>query len=196
MRTDDRKRKTLAAVALALGLVLAGEPAARADTGAAQPDATSGGIQVHGHWTIEVRNPDGSLASRREFENALVPGEGDAALARMFNRNQMNWKWVVEVGEDSPSGTGGPCRPAVTPPNGRPCTVRQPDVTVTVAGETVRLSGAVTAQQASDVSRFATLLDAVHNGGTITRFTEKRLPAPVSVAAGQVIQVTVVFSFS
>jgi len=30
------------------------------------------GIKVHGHWIIEVKNPDGSLAKRVEFENSLV----------------------------------------------------------------------------------------------------------------------------
>ena len=33
-------------------------------------DGSNEGIQVHGHWTIEVTNPDGSLASRTEFERA------------------------------------------------------------------------------------------------------------------------------
>jgi hypothetical protein len=28
-------------------------------------------IAVHGHWTIEVRNPDGTLVTHREFENSL-----------------------------------------------------------------------------------------------------------------------------
>jgi len=32
------------------------------------------GITVHGHWTIEVRNPDGTVVTHREFENALQPG--------------------------------------------------------------------------------------------------------------------------
>jgi len=27
---------------------------------------------VHGHWTIDVREPDGTLVSHNEFENALV----------------------------------------------------------------------------------------------------------------------------
>ena len=30
------------------------------------------GIKVHGHWVIDVRNPDGSLAQHRDFENALT----------------------------------------------------------------------------------------------------------------------------
>jgi hypothetical protein len=37
-------------------------------------DASHQGINVHGHWTIEVRNPDGSLIRHVEFENALDPG--------------------------------------------------------------------------------------------------------------------------
>jgi hypothetical protein len=27
-------------------------------------------IKVHGHWTTEVRNPDGKIATHREFENS------------------------------------------------------------------------------------------------------------------------------
>ncbi len=34
----------------------------------------SEGIKVHGHWIIEVRNPDGKVVERREFENSLDPG--------------------------------------------------------------------------------------------------------------------------
>jgi hypothetical protein len=30
------------------------------------------GIKVHGHWMIEVRNPDGEVVTRREFENAIT----------------------------------------------------------------------------------------------------------------------------
>jgi len=32
------------------------------------------GIKVHGHWIIDVRNPDGSLAQHRDFENSLADG--------------------------------------------------------------------------------------------------------------------------
>jgi hypothetical protein len=31
------------------------------------------GISVHGHWTIEVRNPDGSVDKHVEFENGICP---------------------------------------------------------------------------------------------------------------------------
>ena len=33
---------------------------------------TSDGIQVHGHWTVTVTNPDGSVDVVHEFDNALT----------------------------------------------------------------------------------------------------------------------------
>jgi len=55
------------------------KPAAQqsAESTAAREKPSGGsheGITVHGHWTIEVRNPDGSLVRRVEFENSLDPG--------------------------------------------------------------------------------------------------------------------------
>jgi hypothetical protein len=32
------------------------------------------GIKIHGHWKIDVKNADGSLASSKEFENSLADG--------------------------------------------------------------------------------------------------------------------------
>lgn len=48
----------------------------RAKDTVAEESGSSGrneGIKVHGHWTIEVRDPDGRLAAHREFENSLAP---------------------------------------------------------------------------------------------------------------------------
>jgi hypothetical protein len=48
---------------------------AAAAQSARTPPAAEGmieGLVVHGHWRIVVRNPDGSVASRHEFNNALV----------------------------------------------------------------------------------------------------------------------------
>jgi len=33
------------------------------------------GIKVHGHWTIEVKNPDGSVEKHLEFENGICPSQ-------------------------------------------------------------------------------------------------------------------------
>jgi hypothetical protein len=49
------------------------------------------GIKVHGHWVLEVKNPDGKLVERREFNNSLVSGgasiSGDQILAALLSGN-------------------------------------------------------------------------------------------------------------
>jgi hypothetical protein len=46
---------------------------AQAPNSAAQKGGggTHEGIKVHGHWVIDVKNPDGSLAAHRDFENSI-----------------------------------------------------------------------------------------------------------------------------
>ena len=42
--------------------------------------AASDGIKVHGDWTLTVSNPDGSVDSVHEFENAFISSHGSAVL--------------------------------------------------------------------------------------------------------------------
>jgi hypothetical protein len=48
----------------------------------------SEGVKVHGHWLLQVKNADGTLGERREFENSLVTDEdttsGDQMLAGLL----------------------------------------------------------------------------------------------------------------
>ncbi len=46
----------------------------------------SEGIQVHGDWTIEVSDPDGTLVERRQFKNALT-SEGTTLLTMLLTSN-------------------------------------------------------------------------------------------------------------
>jgi hypothetical protein len=48
-------------------------------------DGPHEGIKVHGHWVIDVRNPDGSLVTHHEFENALRPSS--MVLPQILSRN-------------------------------------------------------------------------------------------------------------
>jgi len=68
----------------------ASRPAAKAvaedEEQAAKPSGE--GIKVHGHWVLQVKNPDGTLGERREFNNSLVTGganlSGDQLLAALI----------------------------------------------------------------------------------------------------------------
>ena len=61
----------------------------------AKPSKPGGeGIKIHGHWVIDVRNPDGTLAAHRDFHNSLVTltgasygPTGDQILAALLSGN-------------------------------------------------------------------------------------------------------------
>ena len=66
------------------------------------------GIHVHGHWTIEVRNPDGKLVSHTEFENALVQPMGAGFLTQVLNGELITGGYVVNLSDGAPAVVG-PC---------------------------------------------------------------------------------------
>jgi hypothetical protein len=55
------------------------------------------GIAVHGHWTIEVRNPDGTLADRREFENSFVCNQGAQLMSNVLARVWTPGGWEIKA---------------------------------------------------------------------------------------------------
>jgi hypothetical protein len=55
-----------------------------------------GGIKVHGHWTIDLRNPDGTLATHREFENSLAP-LGPSVLASNLAHQTVTGTWNIQL---------------------------------------------------------------------------------------------------
>jgi len=57
--------------------------------------ASNDAIKVHGHWIIEVRNPDGKLTERREFENSLAESTGGNALADVLAQLQTLGGWAI-----------------------------------------------------------------------------------------------------
>jgi hypothetical protein len=70
------------------------------------------GIKVHGHWTIDVRNADGTLSSHNDLENELMPS-GGAALANVLGRISRPTEWRLEL---SNNASNGPCLASNNPP--------------------------------------------------------------------------------
>lgn len=43
------------------------------------------GLKIHGHWKLDVHNPDGTFVKSIEFENSLItPSSADVVLSQMF----------------------------------------------------------------------------------------------------------------
>ena len=199
--TDVSKPAADEAVAPA-PVVAASSPVASSSSGGLPQES----VQVHGHWTIEVRNPDGTLAEIREFDNALTSGR---ALALILARSNSVGGWQIEL-EDF---TTGPFSPSNGSGHGyiyEPGAVVAPGsfTTLTVAestdGLSTVLSGTVIAVNNGDIGSVKTTLDLLPNtvppsstldGGALS-FTRTVLDSPIVLQAGQQAVVTVVISFS
>jgi|GEM_PF-1847293 len=100
-------------------------PVGQAVQSAAQAERQRGGnhegIQVHGHWVIEVKNPDGTVTARREFENSVQP-LGMAYLASLIAGNSspggltvllngLTTTFLPFLGVEFSGTQAGPCLP-------------------------------------------------------------------------------------
>jgi len=75
------------------------------------PKGNHEGITVHGHWTIEVRNPDGKVVSHTEFENSLQ-AFGATLLGYMLTGEIVPGGYEVLLGSGALANTTGPCQPS------------------------------------------------------------------------------------
>jgi hypothetical protein len=162
------------------------------------PRATpSNDIKVHGHWTIELRNADGTLASHNEFENALL-GSGQSALSTVLGKTATVLEWRLVL-----SGASQPCLLAGTP---APCEILETQSVVVapfqqfatlvispMPGGTLELQGNITAPAAGSIDSVSSTLAT---SGTVVPFSQRVLATPIAVAAGQQVYVKVTFSFS
>lgn len=165
---------------------------------------SSDGIKVHGHWTIDVRNADGSLAAHYEFENALANHLGASTfLNGVLSRAKRVGRWQVSLPDQNGQpliwivepGTPGFAAEAQTLAVSTPTTGPN-------AGKLV-LSGHSTAPRAAQIDFVQSQTDDCPAPGdpaacisSAFAFSQKNLASPIPVAAGQIVQLTVVFSFS
>jgi len=169
----------------------------------AKPDTRgkSEGIRVHGHWLIEIRNPDGSLASRHELENALTTG-GQAALARLLLPGSFTSNWDIELGLTAANGFPFGTTPSIQQTT---CLNFQQYCNTSLTVEPGGGGSQVILQGTSSPIGTPLTLTAVSTGLVTCSSTTQTNCATWSftsattnllVQAGQLITITVIFSFS
>jgi hypothetical protein len=180
------------------------------------------GVKVHGHWVIDVKNPDGTVAQHREFENSLS------------NANVMvELLYGILVPQDFAILLYGSTPPCTVTTSTYPCVIAHSLTTLPanaicgtyycVTGLTVTptlgqspslvLAGNLTATQAGSISTVATYIGtcgsstttptntspsscaAGNNGYGYSGLTQTGITA-VPIINGQIIQVTVTITFS
>lgn len=134
------------------------------------------GIKVHGHWEIEVRNPDGSLATRTEFENALLAG--NTVISDLMQGFAVPGRWVVRASGVCGTGSGSVTTTCYMVPAGS-VTTAAPELfetlTVIDLGPNLQLFGSFTAAIDGSISSVGT--DMV-GCGTATARNTANSPAP------------------
>jgi len=207
-------------------------------TGQKPATGISQGVKMHGHWTIDIKNPDGTLAQHHEFENS-IQYDGQNYLVGLLSGYAS--AGAMGIYFTAQSGGTAPCAAeynfcAIVPslstaPGIGICGSYYcaPGLTITPTfgvGPTLKLSGSITANEAGTIGTVATTMNGCGQtglafgtyptamstvspascfastatgvgggsdfGGTMTSASI----SPISVANGQVIQVTVVLSFS
>jgi hypothetical protein len=215
------------AIALFIGLTAASTAAQQA-TSVAPPaaaraqkgsDGVQDGIQLHGNWVLDIRNPDGTLVAHSEFKNALQVS-GQTALADLL-AGQPLYDWYVTFnGTGSLDGNSGPATgPLCNSGDGGVCYVLTPGGPL--AGNlpsniSTRDTIFPTLSKASSGGKFiltGTFTVTVVGGGHVDSvfthlvtgasstlvarvLTKATLPTPVVVAQGQIVQFTYTLSFS
>jgi len=188
-------------------------------------EGTHEGIKVHGHWIIDVRNPDGTLAEHRDFENSLV-GSNDV-LGFLYGSEVPSDYAVYFTGTPSacapPGGTSYDCdivhNLSVLPANVR-CSgngdycVTGLTITPTFGSNpSLVMAGSLTATQSGNVTTVGTFIGicgsptttlttvsasscaAGNSGYGYGALTQASITS-VPIMFGQIIQITVTITFS
>ncbi len=184
-------------------------------------DEPSEGIQVHGQWRIEVRNPDGALVEKREFNNALQPN-GERFLASLLGRQGSVGGYLVRL-SGSPTSTGAFASSSGVRTQGgvisessysRPLAsesylfknlvVSAPVPASADTGNKTVLTGYATANVDGNITNVSVEIEmllpsdppgSVYGGYGSYLFTRTAI-SPVNLTSGQTVTVTVEFSFS
>lgn len=163
-------------------------------------------IQVHGRWTITVREPDGALAEERVFQNALTIN-GAQALARVILGEWSIEAWAIDLGDGCLDSNDNPARCFIAEPSFNESDFFNIESTnLNVSGLSpsssnpdfiwgISLSGSLVAEQDLNITGVSTWLQTAPNSTQPTQFTGKNLETSIVVADGQSVAVTVEITF-
>jgi len=215
MATKITKWFSLAAVIAVMGISFLASPA----FAEGQEGTPKEGIKVHGHWKIEIFNPDGTRVSVTEFENALDSSSGASYLIQLLSGNAVHGSWGIALGQfasatqpcDDGAGTSIYCRIGESGGFYGGVVIHSSNLAVNAEWSTtprkIDLSGSVTATDPSTIDLVMTTASyctsatdpvtcKTNNNNIWQIFTQATLGTPPSVVAGQLIQVTVTITFS
>lgn len=182
---------------------------------AAEADRAPGaeGIQVHGRWTIIVRDVDETPISEHAFSNALT-ASGAGVLTHLLNNEylddnvpEMIWHLWIDPGSQwsndsicDPAGSTGCFIGPMTIAEASNYTGDFITSTETTASQLQAfvLTGSIEAYRSGSIHQVRSIVlqyDPGDNEAEGRTFTNKVLDSPVNVAAGQTVEIRVEITF-
>jgi hypothetical protein len=169
------------------------------------------GIKVHGHWSLEIRNPDGSFVKRTEFENDLT-SNGALAIMLELSRERSAGAWTVELVSNAwTNGTARIYEAGSNIPDNIPPGTGFANLALGVKGSAFLLYGEARAQSDGSITEVQTAHGICtkdispsncapqvnpQSNSNLQLFTHAVLPNAQGIVAGQTVQVTVTITIS
>ncbi len=180
--------------------------------------APNEGIEVQGHWTIEVKNPDGTLVEHREFDNAFNTTSGREFLVKLLSRQRAVGGWYIRLHgspttqhafmDETSRRTFGTIAES-TSTSTLPQLFKTLTVSIPTSGDyagRLVLSGTATAQANGNIGTVQTEImglvateapsSSYSSTGGMHVFTATNLSSPVTLTTGQQVVVTVAIDFN
>ena len=179
-------------------------------------------IKVHGHWVLQVKNADGTLGERREFENSLA--DGGRFLVTVLAGSFVPGDYAVDLSGTACSGcyiinSTWPANNGFTQGAPTSATLLTTYNSTIIGGSvnSIVLAGFIPPPNSGMLSQVAVIYSAcISNVNNVTPstitpaacatgpaqqiasgyFTSTTLASPLPVSAGQIVMVTVTISFS
>ena len=166
---------------------------------ATKPSGPQESMGIHGHWTVTVRNANGTIASRHEFENSITnQGKGfvlGLIIGDIFPLRGLPLSWQLKI-------SGNLCKNAGVNALGDCFIPAKGNILV---GGKLEFAGTIKMDGAGQITSVATQVKGSETPGAIT-FSLRDLtqpdsstgqtPAPINVQAGQNVDFTVDLSIS
>lgn len=213
---------TAAATTTAMAMPLAAQSESEEKEAAAPAKLGHEGIKVHGHWVLQVKNADGTLGERREFDNSLA--DGGRFLVSVLAGYFVSGDYAIDLSGTACSGcyiinSNWPANNPFSQGSPTSATLLTTYNSTAFGGSvnSIVLAGFIPPPNSGTLSQVAVLYSACVTSpinaapATITPaaciagpaqqnaggyFTSTTLASPLPVNAGQIVMVTVTISFS
>jgi|GEM_PF-2054397 hypothetical protein len=197
-------------IGLALLFVGSGSSIADHDENISANNGLSSDIKVQGDWSIDVTNPDGTLAEHREFTNELR--DGGNMLPRLLIGQKIAGTWLVDLSvttNDSETPEESLSNASLTPNRLGEGETNPNDLSrwtggldVVYSGASIFLTGSITVGNAGHFNQVSASVSECSrqeglrcNNYPKTWFSSKFLGDSVVVVKDQVINVSVTYTF-